>query len=197
MGKKALAMPSRFIINGMPTMFPTCGSKKNIYKFWLKTLLTYIEDDDEVISKKHIVSKTHYSSKQSDDNKTECKGLEDMIFKLPKQYYDNRETWIKMGMILKGSGEYFDLWDRWSKQSHKYREGEMKKMWESFKTDGRIGLGTLIHWCNENGIVNALREKRSLKENVMSYPETPIKMDDSPKLVINQPKLDPMCTCPI
>jgi len=192
-GKKAMALPVKFTIDGMNTVFPERSSKKSMYKFWLRTLLTYIDDDDPIITKKHISHKNSVTliDNNQDDTNIDAKKLEDMIFQLPANYYDDRETWIKMGIILKNTGEFFDLWNRWSKQSTKYDNAVMQKTWESFKTDGRIKIGTLIHWCNESNVTNMLNSKRSLKDNIISYPEKPIQLDSSSKIILNQAKLEP------
>jgi len=59
---------------------------------------------------------------------------------------DDRDTWIKVGMVCKNQGEdWRELWDEWSKTSDKYDQADQDKAWDSFRTDGELGLGTLMH----------------------------------------------------
>lgn len=48
----------------------------------------------------------------------------------------SRQTWIQIGMSLhhetQGSLAGFELWDDWSRGSHKYQENEMGDKWDSF-----------------------------------------------------------------
>lgn len=46
---------------------------------------------------------------------------------------DDREEWINVGIMLKSGGDYFDLWNSWSAQSPKYKEGEPQRKWNGFQ----------------------------------------------------------------
>jgi hypothetical protein len=194
-GKKAIAIPKVITIKGETTCFADRSSNNDLYRFWLKTMVTYIEEDDPIITKKQMSQKVADIQPTVDNQaKLDNINLEQIMFQLPMHYCDNYDTWIKMGMILKNacpSGNYFDLWDRWSQQSAKYQSKVMKKTWDAFKKDSRLTIGTLIYWCNENGIVNVFKNKRSLQDNVMSYPERPIELDKTGCLSLNQAKLVP------
>ncbi len=63
---------------------------------------------------------------------------------------DDRSMWLQVGMALHSvdsSQEMLRRWDHWSRQSEKYKEGECARQWRSFKADGGVGLGTLLHWA--------------------------------------------------
>ena len=51
---------------------------------------------------------------------------------------DDYDTWLKIGMSLKGllGEEGYTLWDSWSAKSSKYDAKEMKSKWASFKGGG-------------------------------------------------------------
>jgi hypothetical protein len=56
---------------------------------------------------------------------------------------DERDTWLKVGMALHSIGDpnwTFDIWDRWSAQSHKYDHVDQIRVWRSFKGRGLDGI---------------------------------------------------------
>ena len=63
------------------------------------------------------------------------------------------ETWVKVGLILKGEfGEdAFQTWHNWSKLADGKYEGEddCRSRWESLKPNGRATLGTLFHLAKQ------------------------------------------------
>ncbi len=68
--------------------------------------------------------------------------VEDMLTAIPADDYG---TWQRVGMALKASNlpNAFDLWDRWSQRSGKYKgPEETRRKWQSFKGSGITG-GTL------------------------------------------------------
>ncbi|MGA1713319.1 MAG: PriCT-2 domain-containing protein, partial [bacterium] len=65
---------------------------------------------------------------------------------------DDYDIWITVGQTLHSLDEsLLDVWDEWSKQSDKYKEGECHKRWLSFSRDGGRGLGSLIYLAEQNG----------------------------------------------
>ena len=67
---------------------------------------------------------------------------------------DDYDIWITVGQTLHSLDEsLLDVWDEWSKQSDKYKEGECHKRWLSFSRNGGRGLGSLIHVAKEHGWV--------------------------------------------
>jgi Family of unknown function (DUF5906)/Primase C terminal 2 (PriCT-2) len=63
------------------------------------------------------------------------------------------ETWVKVGLILKGEfGEdAFETWHNWSKSAvGKYEdEADCRSRWEGLKPNGRATLGTLFHLAKQ------------------------------------------------
>ena len=71
---------------------------------------------------------------------------------MPPEAADDYDLWIMVGQTLHELDEsLLDVWDEWSKQSDKYRDGECHKRWLSFNKGGGRGLGSLIHAAKENG----------------------------------------------
>ena len=63
------------------------------------------------------------------------KEIENLIFQLPKNYYDDYNEWLKIGFIIFNELGLngFDLFNIWSEQSDKYDFNEDKKKFYSFK----------------------------------------------------------------
>ena len=61
--------------------------------------------------------------------------------------------WLKCGMALKSEygEEAFSLWDEWSATAANYDANACKTRWKSFKTGGRVGIGSLIHEAKQRG----------------------------------------------
>lgn len=196
-GKDNTLVPVKLVISGHDTMYPKQNGNTHLFKFWRKTLITYVEGDERLITKAEMKkTKAVLKPIMDENNLDEIKkeDIEKAIFQLPAEYYDGYDTWYKMGMILKNTSEsYVDMWDRWSKQSDKYKEGETKRMWESFKNNGnnKLTIGTLIKWCQDCNIMAFTKKKKTIRENVESYPERPIVISDTNYLTLSQAKLEP------
>lgn len=67
---------------------------------------------------------------------------------------DDRGIWLRTGMAIHSwdSGSVgYKTWRDWSAKSSKYDLDTQKKTWDSFKTTGGIGIGTLFYLAKENG----------------------------------------------
>ncbi|MFZ6747244.1 DUF927 domain-containing protein [Undibacterium sp. JH2W] len=66
---------------------------------------------------------------------------------------DNRELWLKVGMGLKEElGEPgFDVFDTWSQNAANYDAAAVKASWKSFKTSGKVGIGTVLYEAQQRG----------------------------------------------
>jgi putative DNA primase/helicase len=58
-----------------------------------------------------------------------------------------REEWARVGMALKAElgAAGFDLFDTWSQGSEAYNPTDARDTWRSFKSGGRVQIGTLFH----------------------------------------------------
>jgi len=71
---------------------------------------------------------------------------------MPPEAADDYDIWITVGQTLHQLDEsLLDVWDEWSKQSEKYKDGECHKRWLSFSRGGGRGLGSLLHVAKEQG----------------------------------------------
>jgi hypothetical protein len=159
------------------------------FKIWKKSLITNINLNTRVIPKTLM----KYKAKETKEFKKIFNNvkIKDILYKLPLDYCDDYNKWIKIGMILFNistpENDYYNLWNEWSKQSTKYNEKELKNFWKNFKTSN-ISLGSLIHWCNQEGISD-IYDKKTIKQTVNEYKIKPIQLSNI-SLQVNMPKLD-------
>ena len=204
-GKEAILKPVEYIINGQSTLvFEEGSTEQDLKKFWIYTMVTNYDKKDKLIDKSYIktslsVLQPKYSESESGIDNI---NLENILFQLPCYYYDDYDKWSKIGMILNNistdKNDYHDLWNRWSQQSEKYKESEMLNKWKSFATiesKRNIGIGTLIKWCKDEGIVNIYKNTKVNTENIIKeYPEDGIEVSDkymNKAYIVNQTKLTP------
>jgi hypothetical protein len=185
------------------------------YAFWLRTMITHTYPSYPEVTVKQMVTPVSKMKVNIDissggvaNTNVSNINLEEIIFQLPSDYYEDYSKWIQVGMCLSSletdetNGFYFDLWDRWSRQSAKYNGSIMIKTWEGFKrpstgTTNKLGIGSLIKWCKDEGIVNIFKKtKSSFSEIINGYPIKPIQLDigsvPALRLVeLNQKKLVP------
>ena len=205
-GKNAILIPIEVDINGEQTMTDLNSNLSN-YQFFLKTMITQTYSSDKEIKQTQMSTPISKSKIKIDESNTSGAAvsnikLEEILFQLPSEYYDEYNKWIKVGMSLLSLDDndtsYFSLWDRWSKQSEKYDESKTLKTWEGLKrTDKKISIGALINWCKAEGIVNIFnKQKLSFYDIINKYPSKPIKLDlnscpHNNVLQLNQKKLIP------
>lgn len=70
---------------------------------------------------------------------------------------DDRDTWVRFGMALRSIGqEGFDLWDEWSRKSHKYDPVDSARTWRSFKPGGAVNFESIFFEAQRLGWLNPL-----------------------------------------
>jgi len=173
--------------------------KKLNFKFFKKTLITDVSDCKTLIDKEfRIVEKENivYSS-TNNDNSYEIfneRKLKSILDALPEKYVDEYNEWIKIGMILHNIDvNYFKLWDNWSKSNKKYAPNLCLEKWKSFQSfDDRkkLGLGTLIKICQQEGLTDII-PKHDIKSIVESYDKTSITTGNYKKETVNLQFLNP------
>ena len=94
----------------------------------------------------HLIDKPERDNIAADDTERARQNLARLHPRRADEYLD----WIRVGYCLKSLGESgLALWDEWSKQSPKYKQGECKMLWGKMKPQ-RITLRTLTHIANED-----------------------------------------------
>jgi len=63
------------------------------------------------------------------------------------------DDWIRVGMGLKScmGDDGFQVWDEWSSDGERRKEGECSARWKSFEEEGSVGLGTLLFLAKDAG----------------------------------------------
>lgn len=200
-----LAPYNRMEIDGKKTCVFQADTSEELYKYWLKTLITRTTSDEILIETEEL-RKIHnevcvnniddvvfYNNiKDIRHSNFSLEKIDDLLFKLPAKYYNDYDLWLKTGMILanqsiynnggkvkmtRGSDPYFELYTKWSKQSSNYKESEMIAKWKSFFKN---------HVLNKLSVGTliywlksegiAINNKKSIKDIVEEYPETFIKL---------------------
>lgn len=60
------------------------------------------------------------------------------------------QEWVQVGMALKEEGYPVSVWDSWSRNDSRYKEGECEFKWESFR-GGDIKGGTIVQMAKDRG----------------------------------------------
>ena len=174
-GKHSILVPKCIQYNKESTY--TCN--KNIYEYFLKTMITYTNDSPTQITINNIKHKQEKLMPTCLDSGNDYSNvdIESILNNLPKKYYENYDLWIKTGMILHSCDvKLFDIWDKWSAQGSSYKQKEMQSKWKSFENNNnKMTIGTLIKWARDEGIVKIFKNtKPNIKEIVDNYPLKPI-----------------------
>jgi len=199
MGKNSILISKHLIINSESTKIcNTNCSKKELYDFFLQTMLTYTVGSTKSVTTKDL----KYSQEKLLPKCADCGNdisnvdVESILTNLPSSYYEDYDLWVKIGMILHNhsteSSNYFELWNKWSSQSSKYKEKEMLTKWNSFaNNNNKLTIGSLIKWAKDEGVVSIFKNtKMSIEEIVNNYPITPIKLTTENFDPTNITKLD-------
>jgi hypothetical protein len=205
MGKQSILVPKKFEINGRPTSICNInGSKEDLFDFFCKTMITYTDPKSKIIGLKDIKHKQDQLMPKCADHGNDISNIniESILMNLPSKYYDEYDYWVKVGMILHThsteTNSLYDLWNKWSAQSKKYKEREMQAKWNSFaKANSKLTIGSLIKWARDEGVVNIFKNtKPNVEDIVSSYPVKPIRLNlsqfaNSQLTQLNQAKLTP------
>jgi hypothetical protein len=168
------------------------GKKPNL-TFFKKTLITNTKSCKLLIDHNFEVPESKSTSytlpKKVNHEIFNERKLELILKSLPEKYVDDYNYWIKIGMILHSMDpNYFKLWDEWSKTNSKYEPNLCLQKWKSFQSyDDRkkIGLGTLIKYCQLEGLTDII-PKYDIKSIVESYDPYLITTGNYNKEVINK-----------
>lgn len=202
-GKKATLYPIDINIDGKIT-FTAMNSEVDDYQFFLRTMITHILPSDIEIKKSQMFEKIQVNTdpelKENFKNSIENLKLEEALFSLPSECYDDYSIWTNVGLVLAGleteDNKYYDLWNEWSKQSDKYQGYKMKKTWSGYlSSNKKPNLGCFINICRRAGLRDDeifIELKVSFKKVIESYPKREIKLNtDENTIIIDQPKLEP------
>ncbi|RJX23748.1 MAG: DNA primase [Acholeplasma sp.] len=75
------------------------------------------------------------------------------------------QEWINIGMALKAEGYDCSVWDNWSKNDARYKQGECDRKWRSFAgSSNPIAGGTIIKMAKDAGWVPYVHENGGLME---------------------------------
>lgn len=79
--------------------------------------------------------------------------INEILPRLNSTRADSYEEWLGVGMALFHAGADCGVWDAWSRQSTKYKDGVCPAKWKSFSSSGgpALGIGSLVEWARTDG----------------------------------------------
>jgi hypothetical protein len=95
------------------------------------------------------------------DNKTDL--LEILPFIDPGML--NYQEWVNVGMALKAEGYECSIWDTWSQNDSRYKDGECERKWRGFSGSSHpVSGGTIVKLAKDAGWVPPTRINDGLME---------------------------------
>ena len=121
--------------------------------------------------------------KQEIDNDFEYDKINDLCKIIDNINYDNYDTWIKIGLVIKKllNAIGYDIWNEHSKKSNKYKmnkKGELLKLYNDFKTNNEYTIGTLIYLVsNKRKLSNWFKKYTKDKNDILDKDDTELSDD--------------------
>ena len=86
------------------------------------------------------------------------------------------DDWVRVGMALKNwdPARGLELWEEWSIGGDTYKEGEAEARWPSFRVDGNVTIGTLVHMARSTDFDEALDRRTVMVNRIMVSDEREI-----------------------
>jgi hypothetical protein len=201
MGEERILEPVQYRINEKLTKI---GSDLNFFK---SSMITYTENinPNNFVDESYVENKVEdlISPKDVEDTKEDISNIDipKILEGLPIEMCDNYQSWIRVGMILhntsKKSGiDLFDMFDKWSSKSKKYKgKQDVQKVWNGLKNQrgSKLNIGSLIFEAKKQGIEGVFKnEKKSSDQIVKEYPKKNLELSLKPNTVyLNQRYLSP------
>jgi len=93
---------------------------------------------------------------------------------------DDREDWLKVGMILKKLGCDSALYHNFSSKSSKYEQKNCDDTWNSLKADNSLNIGTLILYAktDDPSKLDDIKKMMYEKKNIKKVEKTEIKKSE-------------------
>ena len=164
------------------------GKYNNNKTFWYNTLITNVNLNEKIINTTKTIK-----NKITNNINTNSKNiqLETLLEKLPKEYNDDYNKWIKVAFACYNDNvNNYDIFDKWSSKSKKYNKNNNLKIWNSLKeNNNKITISSLFYWLKEENIdINNMYN--NCKNIVDTYPKMDIKINDKYNIVnVNKNKL--------
>lgn len=77
------------------------------------------------------------------------------------------QEWLNVGMALKSAGYPLEIFEDWSRNDPRFKQGECEKKWASFQGEG-IGIGTLYHLAIQRGYYTS-KNSNNFEEIILPY----------------------------
>lgn len=127
-------------------------------------LLASAPNDPAVLAAIELPSESRGRAEQQGGDQT-SRALK-ALRRLQPERADNYDAWIAVGQALHAvdsSDTHLLEWEKWSRQSKKFREGECAEKWNGFTADGGRTLAHLETWADQDDPQRASRKRRNDK----------------------------------
>ena len=86
-------------------------------------------------------------------NSNDLNLINEILPRLSAERADSYESWIAVGMALHHAGADCALWENWSRQSGKFKDGVCAAKWRTFANSAgdTLGIGSLVEWARADG----------------------------------------------
>tara|TARA_B110000208_G_C11800888_1_gene442264 strand:+ start:2704 stop:5829 length:3126 start_codon:yes stop_codon:yes gene_type:complete len=184
LGKNLILKPIQMKVNNKNTK----SIPKNNFDidFWKKSLIINIDQKDRIIKyKKEKLNIKKENENENLNNNRNLTDLELLINKLPQEYCDNFDKWVKIGLILyNNNNNNYNIFNNWSKKSNRYNEEKNKKIWDKFQNSNsfngkKLTVGSILYWLKENNINIKEIFNNSIDRIVNQYPNKKIKLENN------------------
>jgi hypothetical protein len=102
------------------------------------------------------MQKTRRGRKPATQKETDLLQVAEALTRLDPRRADDYGSWLQVGMALSELGDFgLQLWDNWSRQSHKHKPGSCAEKWDTFKPGEGLTLASLFLWADEDHPVTA------------------------------------------
>ena len=145
-GHASVLPPSIHPLTGNYYWLPNCSPQQvevAVAPDWVISKM--LIPDPQPKQPKNELHLSYWSKSQTGEEKRALSFLQN----IPSSFADDYHSWIQIGMALKSvNSNLLSAWDQWSQQSSKYKPGECKSKWKSFKNT-RSTIGTLYYFANQ------------------------------------------------
>jgi len=106
----------------------------------------------------------------------------DMLEKLDPSM--SNSEWVKVGMALHDWDpiDGLKLWEEWSQNGDNYKDGETKKRWKSFDSNGGVTLGTIFHMVKDVEYDKTSMELNKYLEKIKKANEKKLEFEIIPEI---------------
>lgn len=209
-GRFVIAPPTRYnLLDG--TLITYKLKKGSIIKNMPEDLINYIqglidiknginkpiEEHKQENAKFGIISTENKPSKYNMNTEDYLPYMNELLDCLSSSRADDREDWLKVGMILKKLNFSSDMYHQFSSKSSKYEHKNCESTWNSLKADNSLNIGTLILYAktDDSSKFDDIKKMMYEKKNIKKVEKVEIKKSEVKAEVKADEKIEDVVFC--